>query len=286
MTIPTGYLVLQQETARLSLDPKHGGVIREFSWRGQDILRPAPAAGGEDPVETACFPMVPYANRIAGGRFSFGGRDLQLTRNWSEDPHPLHGDGWHAPWSVVEASGCQARIRLEGGGGEWPWRYCCDQFFKVSSDALMIELSIENLSDRPMPTILGLHPYFPDVTNATLQAQLPRVWSTDSASLPVLDIRTPPAWSFATARAVGAVSLDHCFSSWDGLATLRWPNHTVAMHATNCSCVHMYTPAGRDFFCIEPQTAAAGALGRQGEATVVAAGERFAMQLQLSMRAN
>jgi galactose mutarotase-like enzyme len=60
----------------------------------------------------------------------------------------------------------------------------------------------------------------------------------------------------------------------------------VTIRAMHCSQLHVYAPAGGDFFCIEPQSAVPGALGRgAGEATVVAPGERFAIQVQFAMGA-
>jgi galactose mutarotase-like enzyme len=48
----------------------------------------------------------------------------------------------------------------------------------------------------------------------------------------------------------------------------------------------VYAPAGRDFFCVEPQSAPAGALNRGAdEATVVAPGERFEVQVSFDVGA-
>jgi aldose 1-epimerase len=275
--------VLQYQSTRLTLDPYRGGAIRELSSRGQDVLRPTPADAGDDPFDMACFPMVPFVNRVAGGRFTFGGHAVQLERNWSEDPHPLHGQGWRAPWTVVTASTSSATVRFEGGADDWPWRYCAEQCFQLLEDGLLIELSIENMSAVPMPAMLGLHPYFPDAAHARLQAELPRVWLTDAAVLPVQETQTPPEWRFEPGRAVQAVPLDHGFSGWNGIASLAWPGRTVRVRATHCSFLHVYAPAGADFFCIEPQTAAPGALGRNaGEATVVPPGKRFAIRVHFA----
>ena len=76
--IDEDFLVLRHEATQLTLDPWRGGAIRDFSWRGQDIFRPTPADAGDDPFDVACFPMVPYANRVANGRFNFAGRAVQL----------------------------------------------------------------------------------------------------------------------------------------------------------------------------------------------------------------
>jgi aldose 1-epimerase len=250
MKVDEDFLVLESHATRLTLDPPRGGAIREFKWRGLDVLRPTPSNVRDDPFAMACFPMAPFVNRVANGRFSFGGRKVQLESNWSEDPHPLHGQGWRAPWDVVAASSCSATLRFEGGADEWPWRYRCEQCFQVLQDGLWIELSIENLSDKPMPVMLGFHPYFPDAAHAQLQAQLPQVWMTDRAALPLEETRTPTAWRFEPARAIDAVPLDHCFSGWNGIASLRWPDRIVTVGATHCAHLHVYAPAGRDFFCL------------------------------------
>jgi aldose 1-epimerase len=276
-------LVLQLETTRVTLDPHRGGTIRDLRWRGHDVLRPTAAQAGDDPFDTACFPMVPFVNRIAHGRFDFGGRTVQLERNWSEDPHPLHGQGWRKSWNVVSESASRATLRLEGGADEWPWRYRCEQHFHLQPDGLSVELSIENLSDGPMPAMLGLHPYFPDAAQAKLQARLPRVWMTDRAALPLEETRTPAAWSFDPPRAIKAVPLDHGFSGWNGSASLHWPDRTVTVTAPDCRYLHVFAPADRDYFCIEPQTAAPGALSRAGGAAVVGPGERAALRVRFEV---
>ena len=280
-----GFVVLELQGLQLTLDPRRGGAIRAFNWRGQDVFRPTPAGAGEDPFDCACFPMVPFVNRVAQGRFDFGARAVRLESNWSGDPHPLHGQGWRRPWSVVSAAAARATLRFEGGADEWPWRYRCEQHFHLQPEGLSIELSLENLSEETMPAMLGLHPYFPGAAHARLEAQLPRVWLTDGAALPQQEVSTPLAWSFTPARAVQTVPLDHGFTGWNGSATLHWPGRTVSVVAAGCGFLHVFVPRGKDFFCVEPQNAAPGALGR-GEALRVAPGERTAIRVQFMVGAS
>jgi aldose 1-epimerase len=287
MTGDEGLLVLQHQQTRLTLDPHRGGVIRELKRGEWDILRPTPAGAGDDPFDTACFAMVPFVNRVANGRFEFDGQAVRLERNWSKDPHPIHGQGWRSAWTVTAAAPANATLRFDGGADEWPWSYTCEQRFELTPDGLSVELSIRNRSGTPMPAMLGLHPYFPDARRARMEAHLPRVWLKDSATLPVEEVETPEQWGFEPGRAVQAVALDNAFSRWNGIAHLRWPEHNVTVRATGCKFLHVYTPVGQDFFCIEPQTAAPGALGRDPrEASIVAPGERVAMRVHFSSGAN
>ncbi len=284
MTADAGVLVLEHRASRLVVASQSGAAIREFKWRDHDILRPAPPGAADDPFETACFAMVPFVNRIAHGRFEFAGRAVQLRRNWSEDPHPIHGQGWRASWDVMAATRSSATLRFEGGGDDWPWRYASEQRFALSADELSIELSLENLSDGPMPSMLGLHPYFPHAAQARLQAHLPRVWLTDRSALPLEEVQTPRPWRFDPPRAVNAVPLDHGFCGWNGHAVLEWPERTVTLHAPACGFLHVYAPRGRDFFCIEPQTGAPGALARNADETsVLAPGERAGIEVRFEV---
>jgi len=285
MKVDAGLLELRVDGARVRLAPGHGGAIREFNWRGQDVFRPTPAGKGEDPFDTACFPMVPYVNRVAHGRFEFAGHSVRLARNWSQDPHPLHGQGWKAAWDVVSHSATRAKLRFEGGADEWPWHYRSEQEFELQPDSLSVELSVENRGESPMPAMLGLHPYFPDADRARLEVKLPRVWLADGGALPLEEVPTPAAWSFDAGRAVREVALDHGFVGWTGAAVLRWPDRAVKLTASRCDFLHLYTPRIRDFFCVEPQNAAPGALAR-GEAAAVAPGQRVSIRAHFAVGAS
>lgn len=279
-------LLLRNGAMRMVLDPQRGGAIRELSWRGAPLLRPTPAGLGDDPFDMACFPMVPYVNRVARGCFRYDGQDVRLQRNWDRDPHPLHGQGWKAAWSVAAASESEATLAVQGGGNDWPWKYVCEQRCRLLPDGLLVELTVRNVDDSPMPAMLGLHPYFPDRGRARLSARLPSVWLTDAEVLPVKEIPTPVDWVFHPARDMASQALDNCFAGWDGVATLSWPDRALAMHAAGSHYLHVYSPAGRDFFCIEPQTAPPGSLERSaGEAARLAPGEELSIRVRFEARA-
>ena len=276
MNVDRGHLLLKHEDMQLILDAAHGGAVRDFRWRDRPIFRPTLLDPDIDPFQLGCFPMVPYANRISHGRFNFGANTVQLRNNCSGEPHPLHGQGWRSPWSVVAATSSSALLMFEGGADEWPWRYRARQHFQLYQNELSVNLSIQNLARSAMPVMLGLHPCFYDARLALLQASTPRVWLVDDASRPSEKIATPPDWSFDRGRSITAIPLDHCFENWNGGAVISWPDRKVYMRATNCRYLHVYAPAGSDLFCVEPLSAAAGALDRdQYETTLVQSGAHF-----------
>jgi galactose mutarotase-like enzyme len=51
--------------------------------------------------------------------------------------------------------------------------------------------------------------------------------------------------------------------------------------------LHVFVPADHDYFCVEPQTAAPGALTRRaGEPTVIGPGERATLHVHFGVGAN
>jgi aldose 1-epimerase len=246
---------------RVVIDPGRGGAIREFSIGGKHLFRHTLSDAEDDPFLLSCFPMAPYANRITDGRFRFLGRDIQLAPNRSGERHPIHGNAWCGVWSEHEVSSSSAVLGFQGGGDEWPWAYSCEQSFALQDNSLQIALSIQNVGSAPMPAMIGLHPYFPDVERARLCAKLPRIWRTRNG-VAADSVATPPAWQVDDPRPLKGLSLDNSFSDWPGTAQITWPDRRLCVRATNCGHLHIYSPVGCDFFCIEPQTAPAGALNR------------------------
>jgi aldose 1-epimerase len=277
-------MVLRNADTCIAVDAAHGAAIREFSWRGRPILRPAVSSTDTDPMSTSCFPLVPYANRVANGRFAVDGRDVQLRRNWDRDPHPLHGQGWRAAWTVEQSTAARATLTFSGGGDDWPWRYRAVQDLEVLADGLDVRLSVENQSGGTMPAMLGLHPFFPQPGSAMVQAHARTVWLTDAQALPVQEVMTPPDWSFDQARRAARVELDHGFDHWDGTAVVSWPDRILTMRATGAHSLHVYTPAAADFFCLEPQSCAAGALQRAHSGIAhLAPGESLELTVRFSV---
>ena len=274
----SGHVTLHHGGVRVVVDPARGGAVREFSRNGQHLFRCTARDAENDPFSLACFPMAPYVNRITDGHFRFRGRDVQLAPNRTGERHPLHGDAWCGVWTERDTSPWSTVLTFDGGGDAWPWIYRCEQSFTLRDDGLVIGLSIQNLASTAMPAMIGLHPYFPDPPRARLTAYLPRVWRTAN-DLAIENVVTPDAWQFEGSQPLQDVPLDNSFSDWPGAAQIRWPDRRLSVRATNCGHLHIYTPRGRDFFCLEPQTAPAGALNRGRGFSVLEPNDRLAIDV-------
>lgn len=232
--------------------PGIGGAVASFySVRGGerfDWLRPA--HGAVDVDSMACFPMLPFCNRIRKGRFSFMGREISLPAN----PHALHGTGWQRPWNVLEQDAVSARLALDHPAGAWPWHFRAEQLVELTADGLAIGLTVHNLDTMPMPLGLGFHPFFPhrDRARVTLAAQA--MWHSDADLLPLELGRPPVLDQLRNGVPARDLLLDNNFMGWDRAADIHFDaDRALALSATNpLDFVTIYAPPAAPFFCIEP----------------------------------
>jgi aldose 1-epimerase len=242
---------LAQGALSLALAPAAGGAVAGFACRGRPVLR-APAAGARHADQLACFPLVPFSNRVRDGVFCYRGREIRLPPNHF-DPHPLHGDGWQAVWQVSEASATVAGLAYEHAGrAGWPWPYRAEQSFTLEPRGLAARLVLRNLAAEPFPAGLGFHPYFPRA-GARLTTDLDGVWLSDATRIPTEWAELPAHWNFSRGLALAGLDIDHCFTGWSGEAILSWPYGSCRITAPPpLDKLVIYVPPGEDFFCIEP----------------------------------
>jgi aldose 1-epimerase len=280
-------IVLERGSWRLTVRPELGCSISNLTRGGRDVLRPTPE-GVTDILETACFPLVPYANRIAGGRFDFDGQTVTLPVLDRFAPHALHGDGWLRPWSELERAETTASFVYRHEGGPWPWPYEAVQTFSLTGSGLRIDLSVLNAAESSMPAGLGLHPYFPVSDQTRLSLTAAAVWAVDGGLIPTAPVSPGQVFDWASGpRVAEAPFVDHCYAGWDGIARLTGPERTTTLTASsNAGRVHVYAP-GQDFCCVEPVTHRPDAIhapdGQASGLVVLAPGRALSMWMEIAV---
>jgi aldose 1-epimerase len=284
---------------RLVVDPATGGAIASLTWGGIDVLRPVAdarlaAQGGR---AVAGYPLIPYANRIAGGRFALGGEMFQLDSNFGADPNTIHGNAWMHPWHALDSG---ARIALgfdhtpdAASAREFPFAYHVEQHFAFDDAGLTIGLSVENRDTRPWPAGLGLHPYVARTPRTVLRFEADTVWMTDAAGLPQLQRAVEGDTEFDRGRALAGSLIDNCFAGWGGTALVTWPEHGLSLRlqaGPPLDHVQLYTPPGADFFGLEPVSNMPDAINRLDDTAghglqILAPGQALAATIRLSIEA-
>ncbi|PVM72026.1 aldose 1-epimerase [Caulobacter radicis] len=282
--------VLATARARVELLPEVGGSIGRFVFDGRDVLRPTPE-GATDALNVGCFPLVPFCNRIPNGRFTFQGRDVALAPNLGGHPHPLHGQGWRAAWTVTGLSDTRAVLTYDHAPSDWPWAYRAEQILVLSDEGLRIELSVTNTGTQVMPAGLGLHPYFAARPGEGLKMDVDGVWMVDADVLPTVHHQGPwmRDWTVGALTATDSL-IDNCWTGFGGKAVLSAPEgtSTIIEASDNCRWAHVYSPPGADFVCVEPTSSRPDPFGPgfdKGETGIVALapGEKASVWMTLTI---
>lgn len=264
-----------------------------------DVLRPTPAAAMGRVSRTASFPLVPWSNRVPGGRLTFAGRTWQLRRN-SDDGTAEHGAVAEYPWHVASQTAGRIALHLESAavvGVNFPWAFDTELTYEVTGPDLVVGTAIVNRDSAPFPAGLGHHPYF--VRRLLPGAEPARLVLGASAAYPLrgcvatgpagpLDART----DFGTERAVGDCALDDCLTGFGDSpfrARIRHGELALTMTADeDYSHLVVYVPRGREYFAVEPVTHANGAHGLAERGVVghglrvLEPGERWAVSWRFS----
>lgn len=254
-----GSLVVDLASGDLSVGvrPDLGAALVWFrgsdkSGQQCDWMRPAPS-DCQSVLDTACFPLVPFSNRIAGARFEYGGRRVDLVANWPGGM-AIHGIGWQQSWHIEDRADDRLSLGLALTHEQWPWEAAIGLDYILRPNGLSMTLRITNQSTSDMPCGLGFHPYFSRglTTRCTIacQAFLP----TGKDQLPIASAISGSVPETLLTGDLPGGGFDNCLVGWRGSACvdqgdagqLRISTHPHTQFAL------LYVPEGEDFFCFEP----------------------------------
>jgi aldose 1-epimerase len=278
---------------RAVIRPDLGGSMASLEFAGKPVLRSAGADVG-DILDCASFPLVPFANRIGSGLLRFGDRTARLDRESAAWPHAHHGHGWRRSWQVAEVNDRHLTLfydhpgRSEEGDQGWPWHYRAEQRFAIHAGGVRIDLAIINRDlHSAMPCGTGIHPYFVRRRESAIIVRTTEMWANHPDGLARA---LEPTDMF---QGVERVPVDHLegldnFFPCTEPVTILGGDHAVRLNGSAMAGVHIYVPAGEDYFCIEPVSHAPDAFGR-GEyevADILAPGETFHWRWDISSAAD
>ncbi len=255
-------LTLESETQRLQVAPEMGGGLTFWDWKADGrmypLFRPWDGASG-DRYSLACFPLVPWANRITDGGFEFDGKPYQLHANRMDEHYPIHGNGWLQPWQVAERDAARIKLTLDSRRFDGnPYHYRSTQTFLLLPNGLQIDLTVTNQGPATLPFGLGLHPYFVCNEATRLMFKSEGVWLYDDDRIPTEHVsRLPPTWDYNSLAPLEGPMIEACYTGWNGKAVVDYPDRglSVTMVMPDCNgYVLLERAPEQGFFSIEPVT--------------------------------
>lgn len=274
MVLPSGEQFEIEAAGYRAVVTESGAALRTLSYGERELVDGFAAdkmsAGGRGQL------LMPWPNRIRDGRYSFGGRDLQLALTEPKRSHASHGLARWAAWTLEEhtANSVSLVYRVMAQSG-YPWAVDLHVLYDLSADGLTVTQTATNLSGEAAPYACGAHPYLAvgdgiDHLELTLPAGT-RILADDRL-IPVETVKVDDEHDFRVGRLIGDVRFNDAFGDLgrvDGIATtaLRDPGdgHGVALWVDErIPWLQVYSAddvAGleRRSLAVEPMTAPANA---------------------------
>ncbi|MFD1212157.1 aldose 1-epimerase family protein [Arthrobacter sp. GCM10027362] len=135
-----------------------GGALRDYRLGTRPLLD----GYGQDEMCTGARgqPLIPWPNRIRGGRYDWEGRSLQLDLSEPEKGGAIHGLTRWANWQALDhaADSISFSYTLHACPG-WPWVLDCRLDYRLDEGGLSLRTTAVNRSRTACPYGTGAHPY-------------------------------------------------------------------------------------------------------------------------------
>ncbi|MFM7691909.1 MAG: aldose epimerase, partial [Alphaproteobacteria bacterium] len=225
---------LQQGDWQALICTEQGAAFSRLQWRGRDVLVPIPE-GARHPGAYGAFWMLPWANRLDGGRIA--GHVLPINR--AAEGTAIHGLARDLPWGVISAT--VGHAVLQQRLNHTPFDYTAQLTVTLDADGLLMEMILRHEGTTPAPYGMGWHPWFMRSAATSLHINATRRANHSVRGLP--ESLTPCAG--IAADEAGLIGLDHYFAGWDGAARLTTPAGNLMLTATGdfATGVQVYAPA-------------------------------------------
>ena len=253
MTSP-GIVELGNAGAVLRIDPTDGGRIVSLVIAGAERILPKARARRLTPaIFWGCFPMVPWAGRLAAGRIPTRDGEVRLQPNLG--PSAIHGVGVDRPWHITQRSATSLTLSCELHGLGWPFGGRASQTLTLGAGRLDLGLEVGGYT-RPGPAGLGWHPWFtrPASGDVELRVDAAEVLVVDDDLAPTGEVRrVTPEEDLRAGAPLAGRRLDHVYVRAFGPAVIRWPDVELRITAdASARTVVVHTPP--EGICVEHQT--------------------------------
>ncbi len=309
VTAAQDLVTLRNESWEVGVLPGTGGSLAFGRIRvgsdWLDLLRPTAEAEYGRVEATASFPLIPWSNRVRDGRLLLeDGREVQLHRN-AGDGTAIHGIARNHGWTVALQDATEVVLTFDssrvGDDSGWPFPFLAELRYRLEGERLIVETTVTNNGDEPMPAGMGHHPYFVRGLGAIsdeveLQVAARRSYRLESAMATAAAGQIAPRLDFRASRRLGSDFIDDLLTEraeTGPAAVLTYPvsGVTVTMEAdADYRHVVVYVPQhGKDFFAVEPATNAndgftLAAKGIPGHGVqVIAPGQSWSLRWSLTV---
>lgn len=250
------YILTDQDAdSSLEVVPERGGIITRWSLQGQDILY-LDAERFRDPnlsVRGGIPILFPICGNLPNNTYTHNGESYTLKQ---------HGFARDLPWEVTDqVTNDLVSLTLVLNSNDqthavYPFDFQVAFTYQLKGNTLEIQQRYTNHSTEAMPFSTGLHPYFLTSDKTQLQFEIPASEYQDQI--------TKEVHSFSGTFDLSRDEIDVAFrqvnkNSASVTDTGRRLKLTLS-YSDLYSTLVFWTVKGKDYYCLEPWSAARNAL--------------------------
>ncbi len=205
---------------------EEGAYLFSLKYQGKvDLLLPGKK---ERKTRGGMALLIPFANRIKGGSYSFEGKTYFLPVN--SEGNAIHGFAKDMKWHVVESGDESVTLSLELSHDGYPSRLICNVTYQLDGFTLKVIMEVKNVGENNAPITVGAHPYFiVDGKWDLLPKELSRLKSKDKIPTGEIEKYTVDC----------DLPIDDCFL-FDGSLTLTSKRSQVKVESDNMKFIQIY----------------------------------------------
>ena len=295
--VPLVTVSLRDREAQLEATfvPGAGMVCSSLRHRGDELLAQNAGVGAyAERGKTMGIPLLyPWANRLAGFRYSVAGRTVDVPHDpariaLDDNGLPIHGViGGRLEWGLVRAPGPDAPSLTAGLSWSeaqpelfevFPFRHDLHYEVSLSAGRLEIEMTVHACGEDVVPLAFGFHPYvsLPGAPRERWLVELPamRHLALDANQIPIGHEQVMPARGFELAGEEFDDGFD-AVAEPARFAVAAAGRRVELEFRQGYPCAQVFAPRGEPFICFEPMTAPANTLRSGDGLRLLAPGERY-----------
>jgi galactose mutarotase-like enzyme len=272
------YVLTDESTnSQLEVVPERGGIITKWRVNGEEIFyldaerftNPELSVRGGNPI------LFPICGNLPDNTYTYQGKQYTLKQ---------HGFARDLPWDVTnQVTQDKVALTLVLKSNEqtklvYPFDFEVTFTYQMKGNSLTIYQDYTNKSSEPMPFSFGFHPYFAISDKTQLEFEIP-----DSE---YQDQKTKEMHSFNGNFDFNRDEIDVAFKQ------LTSQSASVTDHSRKLKLTLDYDDAfpilvfwtlkGKDFYCLEPWSAARNSINTGEHLTILEPGASYSASVKLT----
>ena len=272
------YVLTDESTnSQLEVVPERGGIITKWRVNGEEIFyldaerftNPELSVRGGNPI------LFPICGNLPDNTYTYQGKQYTLKQ---------HGFARDLPWEVTDqVTQDKASLTVVLNSNEqtravYPFDFEVAFTYQMQGNILEVQQNYTNKSSEPMPFSFGFHPYFAISDKTQLEFEIP--------SSEYQDQKTKEMHSFNGNFDFNRDEIDVAFKQ------LTSQSASVTDHSRKLKLTLDYDDAfpilvfwtlkGKDFYCLEPWSAARNSINSGEHLTVLEPGASYSASFKLT----